>query len=508
MRPPVTGTRAGTTSASDAEAQYAEALAVAQQGDPVRARALLERLYLRCRTHVGVRNALGVLRLEAGDAGGAIALLKPLASELPRAAPVWLNLGNAMVAAGRAADAVAPLTRATKLQPADDLAWYGLGRALQIAGRVEESVAAYSRALQVNPPHRLARANLVAAYNCLEQYAMAEEEARAVLAVAPDDAGTHFNLSVSLLARGAWTAGWAEYEWRERTEVLTHQRRTAVTPRWNGATLEGQTILVNAEQGYGDTVQFARYLPLLSARGAQVVLQCPAPLVALLRASALADQVIAFGDPVPAHDVHVPLTGLPHRLGLHDHAALMGVGAPYLTPPSERTLPDLAWTGTTAPRVGLVWAGSATHVNDMHRSCGLAALEALWTMPGVTWVSLQAGKSVGEGGVKAPKGVVLHDHAAHLTDFADTAVALRALDLVITVDSAVAHLAGALGIPCWVLLPRIGLDWRWAAETPDARWYASVRTFRQHATGGWRATLREVRTALEGVWGETERPAA
>ena len=125
MRPPVTGTRAGTTSASDAEAQYAEALAVAQQGDPVRARALLERLYLRCRTHVGVRNALGVLRLEAGDAGGAIALLKPLASELPRAAPVWLNLGNAMVAAGRAADAVAPLTRATKLQPADDLAWYG-----------------------------------------------------------------------------------------------------------------------------------------------------------------------------------------------------------------------------------------------------------------------------------------------------------------------------------------------------------------------------------------------
>ena len=496
------------TDVQDAETQYAEALAVARGGDSVRACAMLEHAYRRCRTHVGIRNALGVLRLETGDPAGAISLLKPLATELPRAAPVLLNLGNALVAAGRAADAVAPLTRATSLNATDELAWYGLGRALQTAGRVAESVTAYGRALQLQPSHLLSRANLVAAYNCLEHYALAEQEARAVLAVAPTEAGTHFNLAVSLLARGAWADGWAEYEWRERMEALAQQRRTAVTPRWQGETLAGRVLLVNAEQGYGDTLQFARHLPLLRARGAHVILQCPAPLVALMRASALADEVIAFGDPVPAHEVHVPLTGLSHRLGLDGHEAVMGSGAPYLTPPSDRRLPDVAWTRAPGPRVGLVWAGSATHVNDMHRSCGFAALEPLWTLAGVTWVSFQAGVPVGPGGVKPPKRVVLHDHAAHITDFADTAVALRALDLVITVDSAVAHLAGALGVPCWLLLPRVGLDWRWAAETPAARWYGSVRGFRQSATGGWRATLQTVRDALGATVCAAEPSAA
>jgi hypothetical protein len=255
-------------------------------------------------------------------------------------------------------------------------------------------------------------------------------------------------------------------------------------------------LLVNAEQGFGDTLQFVRYLPMLRQRGAHVVLQCPASLVALLRASDLAEQVIAFGDPVPEHDVHVPLTGLPRRLSLHDHSAVMGDGAPYLTPPLDRPMRELAWAAGTTRRVGLVWAGSPTHVNDMHRSCGYGALEPLWTVRGVTWVSLQAGVSVGAGGVQPPKGVVLHDQAAHLTDFADTAATMRALDLVITVDSAVAHLAGALGTPCWLLLPRVGLDWRWAVETLDARWYASVRTFRQDPEGGWSATIMAVRAAL------------
>jgi len=483
--------------ASPADEQYQAALSAARAGDAAHARQLLERAYPVHRTHVGIQNALGVLRLEAGDAAGAIALLKPLAKALPGAAPIQLNLGNAMVAAGRAADAVAPLKRATSLDAGDHLAWYGLGRALQTAGRVAEAVSAYQRCLQLLPSHVSARTNLVAAFNFLDQYKEAEREARVVLAAAPDDAGAHLNLAVSLLARGLWAEGWAEYEWRERTALLATQRRTAVTPRWEGEALADCVLLVNAEQGFGDTLQFVRYLPLLRARGARVLLQCPAPLVALLRASDLADEVFAFGDPVPAHDVHVPLTGVPHRLSLCDHAAVMGDATPYLTPPLDRPLHDAAWAGGPALRVGLVWAGSPTHVNDMHRSCGFAALDPLWTLPGITWVSLQAGVPIGPGGVKPPKGVVLHDHAARLEDFADTALALRALDLVITVDSAVAHLAGALGTPCWLLLPQVGLDWRWAAETAGARWYGSVRTFRQDAVGGWLATLQLVRAALE-----------
>jgi hypothetical protein len=256
-------------------------------------------------------------------------------------------------------------------------------------------------------------------------------------------------------------------------------------------------LLVNAEQGFGDTLQFARYLPLLRERGARVLLQCPAPLVALLRASNLADSVIAFGDPVSTHDLHVPLTGIPHRLSLHDHAAVMGHAAPYLTLPADRFMTEWPWTVGTEWRVGLVWSGSPTHVNDMHRSCGFASLDPLWTVRGVTWVSLQTGVPIGPAGVRPPKGVVLHDHAAHLVDFADTAFAVRALDLVITVDSAVAHLAGALGTPCWLLLPRVGLDWRWAAETEEARWYASVVAFRQETAKDWRTTMQQVRAALE-----------
>ena len=486
-------TRSATCQADD---QYHAALHAAHEGDSAGARQLLERAYVVNRTHIGIRNALGVLRLEAGDANGAMALLKPLARELPGAAAIHLNLGNAMVAAGRAADAVTPLKRAASLDASDHLAWYGLGRALQTGGRVAESVTAYEHCLQQNPRHVLSRSNLVAALNFLDRYEEAEQQARVVLAAAPEEVGAHVNLAMSLLARGQWAEGWAEYEWRERTVMLARQRRTSITPRWDGESLAGRVLLVNAEQGLGDTLQFARYLPMLRRHGARVVLQCPASLVALLRASNLADQVIAFGEPVPAHDVHVPLTGVPHRLSLHDHAAVMGDAAPYLTPPADRAMHERPWTVGTTRRVGLVWAGSPTHVNDMHRSCGLGALEPLWSAHGVTWVSLQAGVSVGSRGVKPPTGVMLHDCGACLQDFADTAAVVRALDLVITVDSAVAHLAGALGTPCWLLLPRVGLDWRWAVETLDARWYASVRTFRQDPEGGWRATIMEVRAAL------------
>jgi tetratricopeptide (TPR) repeat protein len=485
------------TARSQADDQYNAALEAARAGDSAGARQLLERAHMMNRMHIGIRNALGVLRLEAGDAAGAITLLKPLARELPDAAPIQLNLGNAMVAAGRPDDAVAPLKRATLLDASDHLAWYGLGRALQTAGRVAESVTGYEHCLRLHPEHVLSRSNLVAALNFLDRYDEAEQAARVVLATDPEDAGAHLNLAMSLLARGQWAEGWAEYEWRERTVMLARQRRTTVTPRWEGESLAGRVLLVNAEQGFGDTLQFVRYLPLLRRPGARVVLQCPESLVALLCASDVADHVIAFGEPVPAHDLHVPLTGVPHRLSLHTHAAVIGDGAPYLEPPANRPTRALALADGATRRVGLVWSGSPTHINDMHRSCGFGALDPLWTTAGVTWVSLQTGASVGAGGVRPPKGVVLHDAGAHLQDFADTAMTTRALDLVITVDSAVAHLAGALGTPCWLLLPRVGLDWRWAAETASARWYGSVRTFRQDQDGGWHKTMMAVRAALE-----------
>lgn len=481
-----------------AAALYTQALDHATSGRRERAMQLLARAHTIDTTHVGIRNALGVLTLEAGNAAGAVALLKPLARALPNAAPIQLNLGNALVAAGRAADAIAPLTRATTLDDTNAVVWYGYARALQIAGRVHEADVAYGRVLALNPAHPDARANRAAALNFLDRYSEADAEAQRVLRSSPTDAGAHFNRAVALLAQGQWAEGWAEYEWRQHTSLLDGQRRVWSAPTWDGTATPGQTVLVHAEQGFGDTLQFVRYLPVLRARGVRVVLQCPSTLQRLLRGSALADEVIAFGEPLPSHDAQVALTSLPYALQLHDHAGVMGSGEPYLRPPNDEQATPLAWHEASSPRVGLVWAGSRTHVNDMHRSCGFAACAPLWHVPGVTWVNLQAREATAPAPT-VPRDTVWHDHAPWLGDFADTARALQSLDLVVTVDSAVAHLAGALGVPCWLLLPRLGLDWRWAAETSAARWYRSVQTFRQEMPGDWTSTITAVARALANV---------
>ncbi len=488
------------TKAAQADEQFRAALAIAQAGDAPRAMKLLDRTLMLDARHRGVRNALGVLRLESGDVAGAISLLKPLARDVPDAAGVQLNLGNALVAAGRANEAIAPLKRATALDPNSALAWYGYARALQTAGRAADAVHAYRVVLQHAPAHVESRASIAAAHNFLDEYVEAEREAREAIRLMPSHAGAHLNLSVALLAQHRWAEGWAEYEWRERTALLDGQRRSWARPRWDGGAVAGRTVLVHAEQGYGDTLQFVRYLPALRALGTRVVLQCPAPLVALLEHAVLADEVIAFGDELPPHDVQLPLTGLPLRLCCDSDAAVYRQDGPYLsTVPSRATsLPER--TSATELRVGLVWAGSGTHVNDMHRSCGLDALRPLWDIAGVSWFSLQAGPRASD--LKAlPKGIVVHDLAPQLHDFADTAAAIAALDMVISVDSAVAHLAGALGRPCLMLAPRVGLDWRWAnapagGEADGSGWYRSLVVVRQAAPSDWSGAVAELGARL------------
>lgn len=481
--------------ATAAAALLGDALTAARSGDRTTAMSLLARAHALDSRHVGVRNALGVLRLESGDAAGALALLKPLARELPQAAPIQINYGNALIAAGRAGDAVAPFKRAVAAPDANAMTWYGYGRALQTCGRVAEADAAYVRALELDPAHRDARANRVAVLNFLDAYTDAEAEARAAIEREPHDAGAHLNLAVSLLAQARWREGWQEYEWRGHTALLDGQRRTWQAPAWQGEPLAGRTILVHAEQGFGDTIQFARYVPVLRTSGARVLLQVPATLKTLLTQSALADAVFAFGESLPTYDVQVALTSLPFVLQLDSSASVMGSGDAYLRADSPSASPDL----TALWRVGLVWSGSPTHVNDMHRSCGFEAMRPLFDLPDVHFVNLQARDVAGRPTPALPKGKHWTDAAAQLTDFAETARVLRELDLVIAVDSAVAHLAGALGVPCWLLLPRIGLDWRWAAERAgEPVWYRSMRTFRQREPDQWRDTLVEVREALRG----------
>jgi Flp pilus assembly protein TadD len=484
----------------EAEAGFQEALARARGGDPRGALRLLEQAHALDAQHGGIRNALGVLRLETGDAGGAVAVLRPLAQAHPREGAIQLNLGNALVAAGRADESLAPLAAATRCAANDPLAWYGYARALHTAGRPVEAAAAYARTLALDPAHVEARASLASAWYLAGRPEDAEAEASLVLAAHPGHAGARFNRAVVRLACRRWRDGWADYEARTKTELLDAGRRHWAQPAWTTQPLAGRTLLVHAEQGFGDTLQYARWLPRVRARRARVVLVVPAPLETLLRASGLADQVCAFGDPLPPHDLQLPLPSLPYRLGLVTDREVMGNGAPYLTVPAGTPPPVGAWVGATAPRVGVVWAGHGTHVNDRHRSVGLAAMTPLLSHPGVTWVSLQHGPRAAEL-AEAPPTVSVHDHGPALRTFADTAAALAALDLVITVDSAVAHLAGAMGRPCWLLLPRIGADWRWLAESESTRWYASVTVIRQATPGSWALEMAALREGLAGFVG-------
>jgi len=266
-------------------------------------------------------------------------------------------------------------------------------------------------------------------------------------------------------------------------------------------------LVVFAEQGFGDTLQYVRYLPLLRSLGMRVVLVCQRPLVRILHSSGLANEVVPLGAVIPMHTAHVSLSSVPYRLRLHTTADVTVHNAPYLAASATPASSAACASATPAVaerlsgprrRVGLVWAGHPGHVNDVHRSCGLASLSSLFDVPDIEWVSLQVGPRATD---RERLGLVDHlaDGSVGVRDFADTARVIGTLDLVITVDSAVAHLAGAMGRSAVVLLPRVGLDWRWvgAAESGGATpWYGSVQCLRQAHAHEWSDVVSALRSHL------------
>jgi len=488
----------GSASGDAIARRFQAALAAAQSGRRDDAISLLRALLQRAPTHRPARNVMGAMLLDGGQVAEAIDVLRALARETPEVSAVQVNLGNALVAAGHVAEAREAMERAVRREPDHAGNWYGLGRVLQLAGDVPDAVSAYEQVLRRDPDHVLARSNLAAALNFLDRFADGEREARLAVQRDPADAGAHFNLGVALLSQGHWAEGWQEFEWRDRAGLLGSAQPRHASPVWNGALVPGATLVVYAEQGFGDTLQYVRYLPRLRAAGVRIVLMVQRPLVRLLHANRVADVVLPLGASVPAHDAHVSLSSLPFRMALHSDEAVCVSDAPYLVgAPESPRRPEHAL------RVGLVWAGHPTHVNDRHRSCGLPALATLLDVPGVEWLSLQ----VGPRAIDRAHADVLHrlpDGTATLRDFADTARVVAALDLVITVDSAMAHLAGALGTPTWMLLPRVGLDWRWTIgglPTPwqVTPWYRTVACVRQEQIGDWRSVVDAVAGRLTAI---------
>ena len=318
----------------------------------------------------------------------------------------------------------------------------------------------------------------------------------------PDFAQAHWNLGLALLAHRDFAEGWGEYDWRLAIAELGGDRPAPTGPRWDGANPDGKTIVLTAEQGLGDTLQFVRFAHDLANRGARVLVQAQPPLVNLLaRAPGVAG---AYGtdDQLPAHDAHLPLLSVAGALGVT--ATSIPADVPYLAPDPNHvaTIASELAPFRGRMKVGIAWAGSHAHGNDRRRSCPLAALAPLFGIDDLAWFSLQ--KDDGEdqiATVPAARNLVLLDARR---DFDRKAALMAALDLVISVDTSIAHLAGALARPVWVLLP-YAPDWRWQLERSDSPWYPTARLFRQPRAGDWSAVIDELRGALAAWTGTAGR---
>jgi len=436
---------------------------------------------------------LGNALFGQGQIEAALAAYRRGAAIQPGHADLQHNLGLALFERQEVDAAIAQYRLALSLRPNDHTILNNLGVALRGVGALDAAIATYRQALAVAPDDAMAWNNLGVA--CTESRALDEGIAayRRASLLDPTAADPHYNLALSLLLRGDYPEGWREMEWRWQTKTFLKQKQTIDAPAWRGEPLGDGVLLLHDEQGLGDTVQMCRFVALAAQR-ARVVLQVQRPLVGLLGGLTGVARVIARGEPLPACAAHLPLMSLPEVFGTTLDTIPAADG--YLQADPARVA---QWRrrleALPGMRVGLVWAGNprlgglSYDRADRRRSLSLALLAPL-ALPGVSLVSLQKG----EAGRQA-QGMAVTDWTAELHDMADTAALVDALDLVISVDTAVAHLAGALGKPIW-LLNRYDNDWRWLLGRDDSPWYRSLRQFRQSMPGGWTEVVSRVAAAL------------
>lgn len=407
------------------------------------------------------------------------------------------NRGIALRLAGRYPEALAAFDRALALQPAYAQAFNNRANTLNNLGRLEEALQSYEQAIALQPEVATYHTNRGNILQELQRPDAALQSYRQAVLLDPADAHARWSLSLGLLQLGRFEEGWQAYEYRwERAGYRERQSPHFLRPRWNGGTaLEGKTLLIHAEQGLGDTLQFCRYAAEVARRGGQVLLEVQPPLRSLLQGLPGALRVLCPGDPLPAFDLQCPLLSLP--LAFDTRLDTIPAAVPYLrASPAKIAQWQSALGPRTRPRVGLVWSGSGSHAHDRKRSIALAEFLALLPA-GVQPVSLQ--KEVREADLPAlqARPDLLHFGDA-LADFSDTAALCELVDVVVCVDTSVAHLAGALGRPLWLLLPT-NPDWRWLLDRADSPWYPRARLFRQAEPGQWGEVLQAVRRALQGL---------
>lgn len=427
-----------------------------------------------------------------GELGAAAECYEEAVALDPSQAPAHNNLGNVYLALGRLNDAATSFRSAIAVDASLAEAHVNLGIVLHRSGELGEAAECYRAALAAKPTLAEASLNLGHLLEERGDLAAATDSYRAAVAARPDLAEAHFNLALRLLQAGDFRRGWEEYEWRFRLPELAPFWPHANRPRWDGADLRGKTILLYAEQGFGDALQFVRYVPLVAARGGKVVLSCSPKLMALFATVAGVTAVHNAETPAPEFDLCCSLLSLPSIFGTT--LDTIPAATPYLHPPgdaAERWRARFAAEGSGL-KVGLFWATESKNRMTPLRSLELGQLEPLARSTGVRFYSLQRGAAAAQA---RPKGMTLVDLSPELADFADDAGLLANLDLIITINTATAHLAGALGRPVWTLV-HYPPDWRWLEGRADSPWYPTMRLFPRGRAEPWGTVLERVGDAL------------
>ncbi|MHC4559811.1 MAG: tetratricopeptide repeat protein [Planctomycetota bacterium] len=440
-------------------------------------------------------NTLGAALRAMGKFKEAIAAFEQAVSLKPDYVEAYNNMGNAYLSQGCYADAVEKYNKVVSLNPDYIEAYNSMAVALQYQGKFTAAIDNCYRALSFKPDYTKAYNTIASVLLKKGLYTEAIENYKEALRLDPDYVEAHINLGMTYLLSGRFEEGWAEYRWRLNAGKVIYPHNYQL-PCWDGSSFVGRRLLVHYEQGFGDNIQFVRYLPMVKARGGTVICEMLEPLIGLFRGFPGIDELIetsSNGKTAVEFDFYVPLLELPRIFGTT--LETIPAEVPYLHTDSARAeYWQQRLTGINL-KVGIVWAGKPAHTEDKNRSCRLRHFLPLAKIPGVRLYGLQKGNAVGQ--VKDLAGQMsVMNLADELKDFTDTAAVIENLDLVISVDTAVLHLAGAMGKPAWAILP-FTPDWRWMLDRQDSPWYPTLRLFRQIRYGDWDDVFQRVAEELK-----------
>lgn len=444
-------------------------------------------------TNINGYIGLGVMMHKLGRLPEAIKAYVAALRLKPESALACTNLGVVCQDMGDWKLAEELLRRAITLAPKMVSALNNLGAFYSKQERIEEALACFRSVLRLQPDHAGAHFNIGHLSEKMGDLVTAERCYQQALAYKPASGTLQFYLGVLHLLQGRFSPGWQEYESRWDSRHMRNEKRNFPQPLWRGEELHSETILLHAEQGLGDTMQFIRYAPLVAGRGGRVVLEVQPGLRRLAETVAGVAEVVAQGEPLPAFTWQCPLLSLP--LAFHSDLESIPASIPYLHAPSEAVE---AWSRRLAGpelRVGISWAGNPRHTREKQRTVPVALLAELAKIPGTRLYSLQKGPVTAQLS-ELPDPTAITDLSAEQSDFSDTAAIVANLDLVISIDTSVAHLTGAMGKPLWVLLHE-SPDWRWLTERTDSPWYPSARLFRRQSGENWEAVLQRLRPEME-----------